>query len=120
MKLLKRLRALLPSKLPQGMSEFDAWADDILDIYNLPNNDSTKFALATAIMHIGATECYKPKEYFGRTLLKGAATQIAYAKMNEMKERQAVRAKEEAEAAARKAETDKQVAEVTAAINNEQ
>lgn len=94
---LRRLLAYLPSRLPMGMTEFDQWSDDILDLYDMPNNDSTKFAISTAIMHLGATDAYKSKEYFGRLLIKGAATQIAYAQMNAAKERQAEKAKESAE-----------------------
>lgn len=96
MKILRRIVCLFPSKLPQGMAEFEKWANDILDVYGLPNNDSTHFALATAVMHLNATDAYKPKEYFGRVLLKGAATQVAYAQMNLAKERQAAKAAEEA------------------------
>jgi len=98
MKILRRLLCLLPTRLPQGMQEFTEWADDILDVYGLPNNDSTHFALATSVMHLGATDAYKSKEYFGRVLLKGAATQVAYAQMNAAKERQAAKAAAEQEA----------------------
>jgi hypothetical protein len=99
MKAIRRLLALIPTKLPTGMTEFEEWSDDVLDLYNMPNNDSTKFALATSIMHLSATDAFKPKEYFGRILLKGAATQIAYAKMQEAKTRQEEKAKAEVEAA---------------------
>lgn len=99
-KVLKRILALLPTKLPQGMTEFNTWADDILDIYNMPNNDSTKFALATAVMHLPATKAFVSKEYFGRILVKGAANQVVYAVMQEAKERQAEKARQEQEAAA--------------------
>lgn len=81
--------AKTPTKLPQGLTEFKSWADDILDLYGLPNNDSTHFALATTIMHLPADKGYMPKEYFGMTLIKGAATQVAYQVMQDCKERQA-------------------------------
>jgi hypothetical protein len=97
-KILKRIKALLPSKLPQGVTEFNLWADEIIEIYDMPNNDSIRFALATALMHLGPTDAYKPKEYFGRILIKGAAGQVAYGMMQELKKKQA----EEQEAAAKK------------------
>jgi hypothetical protein len=98
-RLLRRLLAFIPTRLPMGMTEFDKWSDDILDLYDMPNNDSTKFAIATAIMHLGATDAFKAKEYFGRLLIKGAATQIAYAQMQDAKKRQEEKAKEAAELA---------------------
>jgi len=87
-RLARRLKALFPSLLPQGVSDFDSWANDILDIYQMPNNDSTKFALAVMITHLPPTQAYKPKHYFGMTLLKGASTQIAFAVMDTVKNKQ--------------------------------
>lgn len=104
-KLAKRSTAL-----PRGMAEFEAWSNSIIDIYDLPANDSLKFALATMLLHLGPAEAYKPKEYFGLCALKGATSQIAHSIMMELKEKQQVRAKAEQEAA----EKAKQTAEVTA------
>lgn len=95
---IKRLLAKLPTRLPIGMNEFETWSDDILETYEMPNNPSTKFALATAIMHAQNGRAYFPKAYFGGTLLKGAANQIAHAKMNILKEEQEAKAKAELEA----------------------
>lgn len=99
-KLARRVKALLPSKLPQGMTEFDQWSDDVLDIYNMPNNDSTKFSLAVMITHLAPTEAYKPKHYFGLTLVKSASVQVAFAVMDQLKKKQAEKAKKDAEEAA--------------------
>lgn len=74
--------------LPQGRAEFDVWADDIISTYKMPNNDSIKFALAVAITHLDPTKDRMPKEYFGRLLRKGAATQVAFAVMDELKVKQ--------------------------------
>ncbi len=93
---IKRLLANLPSKLPQGMSEFDTWSNDILDTYEMPSNDSFKFALAVAILHLKAEDGFKPKAYFGKVLIKGAASQIAGAVMQDCKQRQEEAAKAEA------------------------
>lgn len=97
---IRRLLARIPTKLPQGVTEFNAWSDDILDIYQLPNNDSTKFAIAVAVLHLKATDAFVPKSYFGNILLKGAASQIAQSIMVECKDRQAAKAAEEAKAQA--------------------
>jgi hypothetical protein len=94
-------------KLPVGMAEFHAWADDILDTYDMPNNDSTKFALATAIMHAKNGQGYFSRDFFGQVLIKGAANQVAHAVMTELKEKQErLAAEEKAQAEAAKAESN--------------
>lgn len=98
--LVRHALAHIPTKLPQGMAEFETWSNDIIDLYKMPNNDSIKFALATAVMHLSATDAYKPKAYFGRILIKGAANQIVYAVMNDLKIKQQELAQKQAEATA--------------------
>lgn len=115
---LKRLLYKYQSvRLPLGMTEFNVWADDILDTYEMPNNDSTKFALATAIMHAKNGQGSFPKAFFGEVLVKGAANQVAHAIMIECKERQEARAKEEKEQAERQAQVDADVKALEAQIN---
>lgn len=96
-KAIRRLLALRKTPLPQGVTEFDVWADDIIDLYDMPNNDSIKFALATNVMHLKPTESHVPKAYFGAVLRKGAATQVAHQVMQDCKARQEARIKEEQE-----------------------
>jgi hypothetical protein len=95
-KFLLRLMAYLPSKLPQGKAEFETWSDSIIETFGMPNNDSVKFALAVSILHLDSTSAYKPKIYFGKTLIKGAASQVAGAVMQDLKEKQQALAAEEA------------------------
>lgn len=101
-KQVKRLLAFIPSPLPFGAAEFETWASDIIYTYDLPDNDSFRWSLATMIQHCGATEATKPKRYFGRCARKGAANQVANWVMVELKEKQKA-----AEAAA-KAEAEKE------------
>lgn len=74
--------------LPKGITEFHAWADDLITLAGVPNNDSVKFALAVSITHLGPTESHKSKKHFISVLQKGAATQIAFAIMDELKAKQ--------------------------------
>lgn len=103
-RLLRKVAAQCPTRLPQGMAEFERWSDDILDLYGMPNNDSTKFALAVSIQHLDSTVSAKPKAFFGRLLQKGAANQIAYAVMQDLKQKQQAAAEAEKLAAQQKAE----------------
>lgn len=89
----------IPTPLPRGITEFYAWADDLIALAGVPNNDSVKFALAVSITHLGPTESNKSKKHFIDVLQKGAATQIAFAIMDELKSKQQA-AKDEAAKAA--------------------
>ena len=87
-KLWARTRALFPSKLPVGLTEFNTWSDSIIELYNAPNNDSVKFSLAVMVLHLPPTTAYKSKEYFGRSLTKGAANEVASYVMQDLKTKQ--------------------------------
>ena len=104
-RILAKLTAHLPHRLPQGITEFETWAKSIVDTYEMPDNDSVRFGLAVAIMHLPATASHKPKAYFGAILLKGAASQIAGAVMQDLKEKQKAQAELAAKEAAEPTET---------------
>ncbi len=82
------LNAYLPTKLPQGLTAFNEWADDIIDLYGFPNNDSMRFAVAATVVHLREGRAYVSKRYFGLILMKGAATQVAGQVMQDLKAKQ--------------------------------
>lgn len=82
------LSHFIPTRLPQGKTAFTEWADDILNTYGLPNNDSTHFALATMVMHLGPSQCFRPKIFFALKCWTAASKEIAHAVMQELKEKQ--------------------------------
>lgn len=113
-KSIKKLLFLFPSRLPVGMTEFDTWAASIIEAYDMPNNDSIKFALASMIPYVSSeskieinllviklniSSCaYKSKHFFGQALQKSASNQVAGGIMQELKQKQAeMIAKEAAE-----------------------
>lgn len=87
-KFARLLAAFAPSALPIGMTAFTDWADDIIDLYDLPNNDSIRFSLASMVMHLGPTSAFKPKFHFFLMVRAGMAKQIASANFQEIKFRQ--------------------------------
>lgn len=93
---LYRLLSFLPSALPVGMTQFQVWADKIIFAYNLPDNDSSRFALATMILHAASTDAYKPKRYFGLCALKSMSNQIAGGVLQDLKQKQQERIAAEA------------------------
>jgi len=83
-----KLKNLLPTALPRGMTEFESWASSIIDTYDFPNNDSVRFALATMILHSGPTDAYKSKHFFSLCVKASMAKQIAGGAFQDIKTRQ--------------------------------
>lgn len=88
MKLVRRLRAFLPSRLPQGRADFNSWATDIIEMAGVPDNDSTRFAVAAMVMHGAGKSGWKSKWFFVNQLVKAAANEVAHAVLTELKSRQ--------------------------------
>lgn len=105
-KLLKQMRALLPSPLPVGNTEFQEWADSFSELYTLPtsNQDSIRFTLASIIMHLGHQDGYKSKFFFYLTIKAGAAKQVAGSVFYDIKQKQLDAQKAEAQKAADEAQ----------------
>jgi hypothetical protein len=82
------VRSFVPEALPIGRDEFNAWATRIFELSDVPDNDSTRFALAVMIMHLTATDAKKAIHYFVKTLHKGAANEVANAILVELKAKQ--------------------------------
>lgn len=78
-KLVRKVRGLFPSALPQGVTEFEEWAKSIASTYWLPtiNDRDIKFVLTSMIMRLGPLAAYKSKYYFVLALRASAAKQVA-------------------------------------------
>lgn len=88
MKLWERFKSYFPTQLPVGMTEFQEWSDSILSLSKVPDNDSTRFAIAVMILHLNASEDRKPKHYFVKCLNKSAANECGNAIAMALKEKQ--------------------------------
>lgn len=79
---------LVKKLLPTGMTQFDEWSDRIIKQTNIvATYDSQQFALAAMITTLGKTDSAIEDLYFIKALHKGAADQIAGAKMEEIRNR---------------------------------
>lgn len=82
-----------PRPLPIGIGEFHTWAERIIAGAMLPATaESQKFALAEMIMHLKPTQDFCDDAYFIHCLRKGAVNQVAYAIMEETRNRVKARA----------------------------
>lgn len=79
-------------RLPVGITEFETLISDMMTEYagELPTMDveSLKFVISTSIMHMGPTECTSSMDFFFKTLVAGAAKQIAHHIFQETKRKQ--------------------------------
>ena len=108
--MLKRLMSYFPTKLPVGVTEFDKWADSILDLSGrYAKEDDMKWALANMVIHADSKFGALPKNYFVNRLRKAAANQIASNVF------QTIKLKQEAEKAAQTEAAKLTQAEATAA-----
>ncbi len=104
--LLKRLASRYPTALPVGMTEFNTWADSVIELSGkFADEDSLKYVLSTMIIHLKPDQAFVPKYHFVKCLRKGAANQVASAVFTDIKTRQAeAQAKVALEASQPKAE----------------
>ena len=108
-KLLKLLRSYLPSRLPVGTTEFNEFADSIIELSGqFADQDSMRFAIASILIHADARHGSLSKQYFVQRLIKSAANQVASQAFQDIKIRQqealAAAQKQEAEATAKNEE----------------
>jgi len=103
-KALQVVKSYFPTKLPEGVTEFDVWSTDIIKLSGLPFNESMKFAVAAMIINMRKDdEFYIPKRRFVQMLRVSAARQVSGFVMYEAKEKQK-KAQELAEKAANEAQ----------------
>ncbi len=88
-RLARQVAGFFPSRLPNGMAEFDAWVDYLQSTYSLPTSDrdSLVFMLGSMIMHGGPSDAYKSKFHFVVAIRAAAAKQIAGAAFHAVKEK---------------------------------
>lgn len=96
-KVLSLLKACLPSPLPVGLTQYEEWSNEVIELAGAPNNDSTKFTVAVMILHLDSTAAYKPKIFFVKSLKKAMSNQTVSQIIQDLKTKQA----EELEAAKR-------------------
>lgn len=77
-----------PRPLPLGMTEFEEWSDRIISGALISCDvDSQKFACASMLKMMGATEDHKEDVFFIKSLRRSAIQQIADAKLRELKDK---------------------------------
>jgi hypothetical protein len=72
------LNSFIPEKLPQGMTEFNRWVDEISHLSGLPLNDKLRKVISQLIISLPPQVAYVKKRYIVTTIQKAAANQVAF------------------------------------------
>lgn len=87
-KLWKCLNSFVPEKLPQGMTEFNRWVEEISELTELPVNDKLKKVVGTLILQMPPTVAYIPKRKIANLVKKAAANQVSVEVLNLINEKE--------------------------------
>lgn len=87
-KFIKQILGHFPTRLPIGLTEFEAWYKDIVTTYDLLDNDSIKWAVATMILQGPPAKSRRAKFEFVQLILKGMASEVATQVMLDLKAKQ--------------------------------
>lgn len=77
MKFIKRVRCFFPSRLPQGMKEFNQFVADVAELSDLPNNLRLRTVISMFILKLPPEMISFPKWRLAKQLKKAAANQVA-------------------------------------------
>lgn len=96
---LKYIRSYFPETVPVGMTAFNRFLDDIVELAGpIADIDSMKYVISTTLIHLPQEQSVVTKQLFVRRLRKAAANQIASAVFQEIQKN--AQAKKQAEATA--------------------
>lgn len=77
-KIIAKWRGFFPQALPRGGADFEAFANSIFELYDIPNNETYVNAIATMVLHLSPTTSHKSKYFFVRSVRKAMANQVAF------------------------------------------
>ena len=83
-KLWRKFRANFKERLPQGMTEFNQFVEDIADLSGLPMNDQLKKVSAMFVLQLPPVVSSVSKRYIISQLQKAAANQVSVAVLAEI------------------------------------
>jgi hypothetical protein len=86
--LAKRLLSYIPTPIPVGMTAYNQWLNDIIELSGpFADADSLKWTICNEVMRLAPGRSAIPKNSIVRILRKFAANQLAAATVNEIKAR---------------------------------
>jgi len=77
-KMLLTAKSFIPERLPQSESAVLSFIDEVCELGALPNNNSFKQAIATALMHVGQDSTHVTKRSLLNSLRRQILNQASY------------------------------------------
>lgn len=87
-KLLQKVKSYFPTVLPQTDSEFAEFSAEIMQLADMPNNDSFVQAIGTMVLHLGPSVATKSKHFFVKSLRASVAKQAAFNACDAIRQRE--------------------------------
>jgi hypothetical protein len=75
--LIKRVKSFWPERLPQGMTQFSKWVDEVAELSGLPVNDRLRKVIGVMILQIPPNVSMCAKRHIVNRIRKAAANQVA-------------------------------------------
>lgn len=75
--LIKKIKSYWPQRLPQGMTEFSNWVNEIAELSELPNNDRLRKVIGVMILQMPPNISMCAKRHIVNRIRKAAANQVA-------------------------------------------
>lgn len=75
--------------LPITSDEFDSLLDEVVEKFQLPDNDDVEEACATAIMHLPPGKAYVPIAYFGNAAIQQLSKVVAFDRLEHFRKKRA-------------------------------
>lgn len=87
-KLYRQARGLLPEALPTGLTAFNAFCDDVFNLYSLPTSKArdVRWMVSTIIVNHKREIRYRSKYWFARRIRAASVKEIAGATMMQCQE----------------------------------
>ncbi len=101
----------IPVKLPQTLDQMTEFIDDVLASNSIPDDPTYKHAIAAAVMHLGPLTTHKSKRFFAKSVMKQIANQVAFEKIQQIKEDEKAKAMAQQEATLLEVPIDGSIAE---------
>ena len=111
-RLIGLLLGFIPRRAPIGIKEFNQFCDTIFRLYNIPDNESYRVAIATVIMHSEGLGNYRRSMYwYFKSIRLAQGKEVAYQIIADDRE-----ARNKADREAKQAAYDAKVAASQAAV----
>ncbi len=85
---IRLLSSYIPQRLPQTGAAFEAWLKEVIALAGVPDSDSYRQAISTAVMQLQDLKNNQSKQYFVKVIQKRISAQLAYNVIDSIREKE--------------------------------